>query len=189
MPDQTVVPPIPAIKPKRPQNDRDRILGRARYAADPEKFKARARAYREANREKLRQKRLEKYQANPEAARKRSRDDYQKNSQRYKAAASDWNAANPEAKAAIRRNYKARKRKAEGHHTAADIARIKAAQRDRCAYCPRSIRRSFHVDHIKPLSKGGTNWPSNIQLTCDSCNLSKRDADPIEFAQRLGLLI
>lgn len=31
----------------------------------------------------------------------------------------------------------------------------------------------FHVDHLIPLAKGGCNDPSNLQLLCDKCNLSK----------------
>lgn len=29
------------------------------------------------------------------------------------------------------------------------------------------------IDHIIPLSKGGTNWPSNLAPACRSCNASK----------------
>lgn len=32
----------------------------------------------------------------------------------------------------------------------------------------------FHVDHIKPISKGGDEWDlSNLELSCPKCNLSK----------------
>ena len=30
-----------------------------------------------------------------------------------------------------------------------------------------------HIDHIFPRSRGGQNDPSNLQLLCYSCNLSK----------------
>jgi len=33
--------------------------------------------------------------------------------------------------------------------------------------------RSFHFDHIVPITLGGGNNPVNIQLTCRYCNLAK----------------
>ena len=34
-------------------------------------------------------------------------------------------------------------------------------------------RRVAHIDHIKPLAKGGLDDVSNYQILCDKCNLSK----------------
>ena len=34
----------------------------------------------------------------------------------------------------------------------------------------------LHFDHIIPLEKGGTNDPTNFQLLCANCNLTKNDA-------------
>lgn len=45
----------------------------------------------------------------------------------------------------------------------------------RCAYCDGTISYSepFHIDHIMPLSKGGTNAESNLTLSCVACNVRK----------------
>jgi 5-methylcytosine-specific restriction endonuclease McrA len=51
------------------------------------------------------------------------------------------------------------------------------AQRYRCPYCHSLVHRDFHLDHIKPLSRGGSNSPGNIQFTCPRCNLTKYTAD------------
>lgn len=58
-----------------------------------------------------------------------------------------------------------------------DIAEIYDLQDGRCAYCgmPFHERKDFHIDHMIPISKGGTNSPWNIALACVPCNLSKRD--------------
>ena len=32
---------------------------------------------------------------------------------------------------------------------------------------------TLHIDHIKPVAKGGTNDPSNLQILCEKCNLAK----------------
>jgi 5-methylcytosine-specific restriction endonuclease McrA len=84
---------------------------------------------------------------------------------------------------------RAREIGAEGTHTADDIDRIREAQRDRCACCRVKLHGGGHVYHIVALSKGGSNWPSNIQLLCEPCNLSKKAKDPIEFMQSRGKLL
>ena len=34
------------------------------------------------------------------------------------------------------------------------------------------------IDHVKPMSKGGSNLPANIRPICNSCNSSKKDTWP-----------
>ena len=47
-------------------------------------------------------------------------------------------------------------------------------QEGRCAVCNRSVDiRDLTFDHIKPLSKGGEDNESNLQLLCTPCNSSK----------------
>jgi len=41
-----------------------------------------------------------------------------------------------------------------------------------CAYCGDDTS-DPHIDHIHPLSKGGTNDLSNLTVACPSCNLKK----------------
>src|SRR3546814_9225126 len=41
-----------------------------------------------------------------------------------------------------------------------------------CAYCG-SASGPFHIDHVKPFSRGGSNHRSNLKLACRDCNLSK----------------
>lgn len=100
-----------------------------------------------------------------------------------------WAAENPEKHAANCRTRKARKKAADGKHTADDIKRILVAQKERCAWCSASIKSGYHVDHIIPLALGGSNWPSNLQCLCPTCNLRKRAKDPIIFAQEEGRLL
>jgi 5-methylcytosine-specific restriction endonuclease McrA len=39
--------------------------------------------------------------------------------------------------------------------------------------CGRSLALGYHIDHRIALSKGGTNWPWNLQLLAPVCNLKK----------------
>jgi 5-methylcytosine-specific restriction endonuclease McrA len=86
-------------------------------------------------------------------------------------------------------NRIARKRAAEGRHTADEISDLLQKQKCKCAICRTSIKDGYHADHIIPLAGGGSNWISNIQLTCARCNQSKGAKDPITFMQSLGRLL
>jgi len=68
----------------------------------------------------------------------------------------------------------------------ADWSRTRRAvgRRDgwRCVACRRPVREypvgvtgpdAFQVDHIVPFSRGGSDYPSNLQTLCRTCNLRK----------------
>ena len=157
-----------------------RAQERARYAKDPEKYRNKVRLQYQKNGEKIRAKRIayhyEVYQ-NPsvrEAAAKRTR---------------EWAAAHPDKVRANARNGKAKRKNVPGKHSAADIAAIKKMQKNKCAYCRVRLGRKYHIDHITPVSKGGTNDRCNLQIACVGCNLSKGARDPIFHAQTLGMLL
>jgi 5-methylcytosine-specific restriction endonuclease McrA len=44
-----------------------------------------------------------------------------------------------------------------------------------CAYC--GVTGDLHIEHVVPISFGGTHVLSNIVPACKSCNFSKRDKD------------
>jgi 5-methylcytosine-specific restriction enzyme A len=41
----------------------------------------------------------------------------------------------------------------------------------KCKQCSKTS--NLHIDHLKPLAKGGENDLSNLQILCSSCNLAK----------------
>ncbi len=126
----------------------------------------------------------------PEKLRERGRRQYALiPKERMRAAARRKRAQNPDAYRSSVRNRRARKRAASGRHTAQDIKMILAAQGSRCAYCKQKLGRKYHVDHIVPLIKSGSNAPNNLQILCATCNHSKSSRDPIEFARSKGLLL
>jgi hypothetical protein len=43
---------------------------------------------------------------------------------------------------------------------------------NKCAYCGDRLG-PFEVDHVRPLSRGGTNDPGNLTSACVSCNTQK----------------
>lgn len=175
---------------------------RQRRLANPEKFKAQGERYRASD--KGRATKQAYYLANAEAIKARVNarrlakpDDVRAGKRAWYAAnkalvmqrVQEWNALNPEAARSRGRNYRARFKGAEGFHTGDDIKDLFVKQRGRCVYCGTKLSTGYHVDHITPLAKGGSNWPSNLQLTCNKCNNQKRATDPVEYARRIGLLI
>lgn len=78
---------------------------------------------------------------------------------------------------------------AGGFHTRQDVLTILKLQKYKCAVCECSVKKEYHVDHIMPLAKGGTSWPWNLQILCPTCNMKKRDHDPIDHAKTIGRLL
>jgi len=48
---------------------------------------------------------------------------------------------------------------------------LAARDGEKCRQCGSTHK--LHVDHIKPISLGGTNDLTNLQLLCQSCNIKK----------------
>ena len=84
---------------------------------------------------------------------------------------------------------RARRAAAAGCYTVADVEKLRSYQNDKCVYCSKTLNGEGHLDHIVALINGGSNWPSNLQLTCNTCNLKKGRKDAIAFAQENGLLL
>ena len=83
-------------------------------------------------------------------------------------------------RAALNQNIRASKLGIEGTLTFEDLVEKLGHQKGLCAICHAILDETRHLDHIRPLSRGGTNWPFNVQWTCAACNLSKNAtwADP-----------
>lgn len=190
---------------KRSEN-REEVRQKERewYYNNKDKIKSVKTKWRENNKDLLKKCRLKRYWENPEKYRElqkqyklENKDTvyaynskyYQENIEKEKIRVKYWQKANPETIKIINKNRRARKRNAEGKYSLGDIKRITLQQNNKCAYCSIELKKIRHIDHIIPLIKGGSNWPSNIQILCPSCNMRKQAKDPIDFARSLGKLI
>lgn len=182
----------------------DRAADRTRYAANPrkgkqkrkdyaerypERVKATRKLYRENNRDEVDLRRKEWYLKNREHALAYAVEWAKANPEKRREKARRWWRANPEKAQQAGRTSYARRKKALGKHTNADVKLQFALQKERCYWCGKKLKASgkgrYHVDHIVALSIGGTNGPDNICCACPTCNLSKGAKTPLEFAGRL----
>jgi 5-methylcytosine-specific restriction endonuclease McrA len=146
-------------------------------------------AYYVENREQLLAKDKQWRDENAVVHRARSRRWYHENIDRARERNRKQKRDNPEKVNALNAKRRAIKRGAEGVHTADEINALFAKQNGKCAFCFCSIKKGYHVDHVVPLIRGGSNWISNIQLLCQPCNNRKHAKDPIKFAQENGRLL
>ena len=95
-----------------------------------------------------------------------------------------WKKENREAVRMHNANRLAMKKGAAGTFNRDDIETLLEAQDEYCL-CGTDISVApYHIDHIVPLSRGGSNWPSNLQLLCAPCNLSKHNS--VEWQPKAG---
>lgn len=150
------------------------------------------RDYVALNREAILRQKRQAYYVNWEQERKRADDWKKKNVAQQYEARKAYRQRNADRIKAYRvaekdkiRIYtvtrRAKKRGAEGSFTAAEVRELFNQQQGKCVYCQIPLNESFHRDHIIPLSRGGSNFISNIQLLCGSCNSSKHSKTAEEF--------
>jgi len=158
------------------------------YRETPElRHKARKRAndwFRD-NPERVRKRRKAQYWANPQAAIDRARHWREENPEHYRATQKTCKQRhyrqNREAYRVYVTNRRARLKGALGEHTANDIRLLYEKQEGQCHWCGVSLTDGYHVDHVIPISRGGSNDSSNLVLTCEHCNCSKNDRLPSEW--------
>lgn len=152
--------------------------------ADPERHRARTRAWVEANREKKRQADKAYAEANPEVRKAAQRRYYARHRESIREKASEWGKRNREKTRLKCRQRYARKKGAEGSHAVTDVLAQLEAQKRRCWWCRCEIHgKRYHVDHRIALANGGSDGPENIVIACPECNVRKNAKMPWEFAE------
>lgn len=142
-------------------------------------------ATRQERREEIRQQQQVWRDRNREALRERERQYREQNALFISQRMSEWGRT--ETGKAVRRqaDRKRRAKKKQVHHvtvSAQQIAALQAAWNGCCAYC--GSRNISEIDHFIPLSKGGPDCLGNYLPSCEWCNSSKHNDDPLEWYSR-----
>ena len=127
------------------------------------------RDWSERNKERLRAYGRARYAADPLAALEAHR---------------RWRERHPETSRNSVRRRRARIRGLSGHATTAQVQARIDAYGGRCAYC--GWRAYAALDHVIPVSRGGTSWPANLVPSCTTCNVRKSDRLLREWADFSG---
>ena len=148
----------------------------ARRASNPEVREAGRIAtlrYSKANREKTREASRAWALANPERVKQNNQKWKADNKEHCNAYMRQWVLDNPEQWNAHRNQRRALSKGASGRASSDQIAARVAMFGGKCAYCRTAPHEA--IDHVIPLSRGGSNWPANLRPVCRPCNSSKSD--------------
>ncbi len=162
------------------------LAANAKWRADnSERHCANASAYFQAHKTEIQQARKIERAINAEAHYRYQQEYRARNIERIRAYRKDHKSE----RIVVQNNRRARE--FGGDKLPVDIvAQLLRLQKLACANCRTNLKKSgHHLDHITPLSKGGKNTRSSVELLCPECNLRKRAKVPVEWAQQNGRLL
>jgi 5-methylcytosine-specific restriction endonuclease McrA len=111
----------------------------------------------------------ENYERNRDQRVQGFRDYYAENREAVLTANRRWVEENPERASLISR-IKKHRRRAAGTLTVEDWQSVLSLYGDRCLACGAG---DVTIDHVIPISRGGSNTADNVQPLCGTCNTKK----------------
>ena len=138
------------------------------------------------------------YEANPERHRENNRRWLDANPERHREQGRRWQDANPEKERERKRRYREahpekgreyqRRRRARRNNNGVYVVSdkdLRRLQQQPCAHAHLGpCNGHMHVDHIVPVSRGGTHGIGNLQRLCQRHNISKHDRLEVEVTRK-----
>ena len=143
----------------------------------------RSRKWKQENKDKSKEYYSKWYQKNKERKREWDRKRHQKNKESQNERSRRWHRENRERSRENNRQKRARKLDAPGSHTADQVKARFDYYGNRCVYCGSSD--NLQIEHRIPLSRGGSDWASNLAPACKTCNCSKGTKTETEYKELL----
>ena len=181
------------------ENNKDRLkeLKKAYMKEYNEKNKDRLREYnkeynkeyREKNKDKLKKSKKEYYENNKDKLKERNKEYYKeyrernkdKLKERNKEYMKEYRERNKDKLKERDKRYRHKKRGNGGSYTQLQWLDTLEYFDYKCAYTGECIKHGCHVEHIVPVSKGGTSYIWNLVPSTASANLSKHNRDMEEW--------
>jgi hypothetical protein len=146
-----------------------------------EKNKERIKEYRLKNKELILEKSKEYRENNKEKESERIKEWRLKNKDRVRLKNREWRLNNLHVMRINEQNRRSRKKFNGGKLSKGIIEKLYNEQKGLCACCGESLENGYHLDHIIPLTMGGSHSDDNAQLLTPHCNLSKGCKHPDEY--------
>lgn len=162
---------------KNRENNREKWR---RYASEydsrnREKRRLAKRAYAKKNLDKIRERSKKHYERNKKKLLEHTKEWRKQNPEKIREYSCNWKKSNPEKVNANNAKRRAKKRQAtvvdRNEEVKEYVTKLYATQQ----YYKECHNIELHVDHIIPLSRGGTHVPENLRLISSEDNLRKRD--------------
>lgn len=134
-----------------------------------DKKRARDKKWYEKNKERIAKATRKRYEKNRDEILRKGRERYQRNKQRLKGVRKKWEQNNK----AVRREITTRRRTRKLNNGIFKVTNkeLNKMLNSLCYICQEA--KCEHIDHIIPISKGGTHSIGNLAPSCKSCNLRK----------------
>ena len=167
--------------------EQQKAYNREYYLKHRDAIRKATKQYADSNRVVVRARSRKRALETKEQNNERARAWYVANKQLMIDRAKDWKKKHPDSVRANTRDYASRRSNAIGRFTSYDYTKLLNRYKGMCAYCSSSKANS--IDHVVPLSKGGTNYIGNILPVCSTCNSSKAAKNLYTWRRTSGRLL